>query len=366
MLVYVFFKVKYVFTKAKKEWAKCHFYSINVLFICSSLTAHSLMANSNLKKILIIDDFHPVFIETLASNQFEITYLPDIAQNEVIKIAIEYPIIACRSKINFNKDILNGLPDLKCIARGGAGMDNIDEDVAISKQIKLLNAPEGNRNAVAEHTLGLLLNLSNNISSSNNEVKNFCWNREENRGFEIDGKTIGVIGFGNTGTAFVKKLSGFDCEVLVNDIEFDVESKNNYRNSSLSEIQEKADIVSLHIPLNKSNKYFVNEDFINKFNKNFVLINTSRGKVVKTEAVIKALDSKKLIGFGSDVLENENFTQIDNFEKDLFNNLFTRKNVVVTPHVAGWTKESYFKIGKILAEKIVDFSDKNKKNEDEC
>ena len=366
MLVYVFFKVKYVFTKAKKEWAKCHFYSINVLFICSSLTAHSLMANYNLKKILVIDDFHPVFCETLKSNQFEINYLPEILAIDVINIAKEYPIIACRSKINFKKEVLEQLPNLRCIARGGAGMDNIDEEYANFINIKLLNAPEGNRNAVAEHALGILLNLSKNISSSFEEVKNYRWNREQNRGFEIDGKTIGVIGYGNTGKAFVKKLMGFDCEILVHDNQFDIEANHNYRNSSLSEIQEKADIISLHIPLNKNNKHYVNESFITKFAKNFVLINTSRGKVVKTEAILQGLDSKKLIGFGSDVLENEKLDQLDKNQKDLFNNLFTRKNVVITPHVAGWTKESYYKIGEILASKLVEFSDKIKKNEDEC
>lgn len=324
------------------------------------------MANLNSKKILIIDDFHPVFCETLKSNNFEVNYLPNIAANQVIQSAQNYPIIACRSKINFNSEIINQLPHLKCLARGGAGMDNIDEEAALTKQITLLNAPEGNRNAVAEHALGLLLNLSNNISSSFHEIKDFKWNREQNRGFELDGKTIGVIGFGNTGKAFVKKLSGFDSEILIHDIGFDVESHQNYKNASLKEIQEKADIISLHIPLNKQNKHFINEDFISNCNKNFVLINTSRGKIVKTESIIEALDSKKILGFGSDVLENENIQNLDKNEKELFNNLFTRKNVVITPHVAGWTKESYYKIGEILAKKIVEFSDKNKKNEDEC
>ncbi len=335
-----------------KEWATKCVFLLTVLFLCIKINAHSFMEINPSKKILIIDDFHPIFNDILLKNEFEITYLPNINMTEFEKIAPNYPVIACRSKVNFSEKVFQYLPNLKCIARGGAGMDNIDEKYAKEKNILLLNAPEGNRNAVAEHTLGLILNLSKKISNSFFQIKNNIWDREYNRGFEIDGKTIGIIGFGNSGSALAKKLQGFDVQILAYDKYKKIE--NNYiKQVQLDELKSHCDIISLHIPLTNETEFMVNENWLYHCKNNLLLINTSRGKIVKLYDVLNNIENNKLLGFGTDVLENENLENLNNEEKIIFEKLKAKENVLMTPHVAGWTIESYEKIAEILAEKIV-------------
>ena len=341
------------------EWAKCLLLSIKTVLFCSGIFAHSFM-NKNLT-LIVVDDFHPIFLESL-NKDIQVEYLPNIAKEEIIALSQSFNIMAVRSKINLTQTALQQLPNLKCIARGGAGMDNIDEAFAKSKNITLLNAPEGNRDAVAEHTMALLLALSNNIVKSNNEVKNFEWRREENRGWEIGGKTVGIIGFGNTGGQFAKRLSGFDCNVIAYDKYQTVDSPFA-KAATLQEIQKKADIISLHIPLTPETNQFVNAGFLNQCKKNVVLINTSRGGILNPCDVENFLNRGKIKSVGLDVYENENLGSFSEGEKALFVRLMSNSQVVITPHVAGWTKESYYKIGKVLAQKINDFSINFKKNQ---
>ncbi|MDI1232655.1 MAG: NAD(P)-dependent oxidoreductase [bacterium] len=318
-----------------------------------------MTSHSNLKTI-IIDDFHPVLLETLNANNIPFHYLPDISEQEAIKALALYDIAIVRSKVNFTSSVLENLPQLKCIARGGAGMDNIDEQAAKLRNIVLLNAPEGNRNAVAEHTIGLMLSLSNQIVKSNSEVKAMQWHREANRGYEIGSKTIGILGFGNTGQALAKKLKSFGSKLIAFD-KFAPSADKDVEAVSLSELQSRSDIISLHLPLTSETKYLVNLDFLDQCKPGFTLINTSRGKVVNQLDVLAALQNGKLKAFAADVLENEKFGTYTQNEIDVFNTLATLSQVVLTPHVAGWTHESYYKIAEVIALKLLEFTTNLKK-----
>ena len=314
---------------------------------------------ANLKTI-IIDDFHPILLETLEANGLNFHYLPDISENEAIQALPHYDVAVVRSKVQFTAQLIDQLPQLKCIARGGAGMDNIDEAYAKSKNIVLLNAPEGNRDAVAEHAIGLILALSNQIVKGNDEVKHMQWQREANRGFEIGNKTIGIIGFGNTGQALAKKLQGFGSAIISYD-KYAPSQLSTASAVSLAELQSKADIISLHVPLTSETKWMVDANFLSRCKAGFTLINTSRGKVVKQSDVLTALQNGHLSGFASDVLENENFETYTPNEKSAFEILASLSQVVLTPHVAGWTHESYFKIGEVIAHKLLEFTTNLKK-----
>ncbi len=318
------------------------------------------MTNSTQLKTIIIDDFHPVLLEQLKAYNLSFHYLPNLTETEALKVIPQYNVIVVRSKVNFTADLIKSLPNLKCIARGGAGMDNIDEATAQENNIILLNAPEGNRDAVAEHAIGLMLAISNNITKANKEVKNANWQREANRGFEIGGKTIGIIGFGNTGKSLAKKLCGFDCRILSYD-KYAPSLDPNVAAVGLQELLSQSDIISLHVPLTLETKWMVDEDFLNQCKHQMVLINTSRGKVVNQLAVLEALKMNKLRGFASDVLENEKFETYTPVEMAAFKALSEFSQVVFTPHIAGWTKESYYKIGDVLASKLIDFTTNLKK-----
>lgn len=358
MLFLSFFKC--VFKSIVKGWAVFFVLIIlNLVLICSSLKAHPLMIKK--AKISIIDDFHPVFIQKLEKH-FEIDYLPNILKEEVKNAVFDSEIIAVRSKVVFNSLLLESLPNLKCIARGGAGMDNIDEEASNKKGIKLLNAPEGNRNAVAEHCIGLLIGLSKNIVKSYQDVKNAIWDREGNRGWEVKGKTIGIIGFGNTGSSFAKKLASFDCQVLVYDKYKVVENNNYIKNVDLETLKKESDVISLHVPLTKETNQMINNSFIEGLKEGVVLINTSRGMVVNTESVLKWIKSGKINQFATDVLENEILSSFTEKEKHIFDTLLSTNQVIITPHVAGWSYESYFEIADILSEKLIDYSLSLKKN----
>ena len=246
------------------------------------------------------------------------------------------------------------MPKLQIIGRSGSGMDNIDVDAAKARGIHCVNAPEGNRNAVGEHALGMLLNLSNNIIKSYEEVKRGVWDREGNRGFELEGKTVGIYGFGNTGSRFAELLAPFGVHVLAYDKYKTGFGGAHVQESNPDEIFEKADVISFHIPLTQETRGIICNEFLNRVQKAFVLLNTSRGKIMRTKDIIQGLKMGKIRAFGTDVLENEKLMTYSQEEKNQLDELMRMPNVLVTPHVAGWTKESYKKLSEVLAKKVND------------
>jgi D-3-phosphoglycerate dehydrogenase / 2-oxoglutarate reductase len=306
--------------------------------------------------IAFIDTVHPVLQEMLEAKKIVCTPLyNDDIQSLKSKIK-NFDGIVIRSRIRLDAAFLAHATGLKFIARSGAGMENIDLDYCAQKNIVCFNSPEGNRDAVGEHMLGALLMLMNNLKKADNEVRQGIWLREENRGYEITGKTIGIIGFGNMGSAFAKKLSGFDCTILAYD-KYKKGFGNNYvKEASLNEIYESSDIVSLHIPLTKETHYLINNDFISKIKKPFYLLNSSRGQNVETQALVEGLKNRKIIGACLDVLEYEktSFEKLDvSTLPEPMQYLVQAPNVILSPHIAGWTHESYYKLSWHLGDKII-------------
>lgn len=306
-------------------------------------------------KILHLDSNHPLLIAQL--NKLGFTNDEDYTstKSEIAAKIHSYDGFIIRSRFKIDKPFLDNAKNLKFIGRVGAGLENIDCDYAKKKNITLIAAPEGNRNAVGEHSLGMLLALFNKMIKADAEVRQGKWLREENRGIELDGKTIGLIGYGNMGKSFAKKLRGFDVDVLCYDIKPNVGDENSTQ-VTLKELQERCDVLSLHTPETALTKNMINKSFINRFKKDFWLINTARGSAVVTKDLVAALKSGKILGAGLDVLE---------YEKSSFENLFTdhnlpeafqflieSENVLLSPHVAGWTVESKAKLAQTIVEKI--------------
>jgi len=307
-------------------------------------------------KVLFIDSTQPILKDRLEQAGFACDYQPDMPKNEILERIGFYDGIIIRSRITLNKALLDKAKRLKFIGRVGAGMENIDVEYANSKGIKCYNSPEGNRDAVGEHALGMLLALFNKLCIANQEVKNGIWKREENRGLEIKGKTIGIIGYGNMGSAFAQRLKGFDADIITYD-----KYKTGFGNEYVSEVQledifRETDILSLHVPLTDETQFMINSDFIDKFKKPIYLINTARGKVVKTSDLVKQLKMGKVLGAALDVLEYEqsSFENIhqSNTDKD-FQFLTESNKVILSPHVAGWTHESNIKLATFLTDKII-------------
>ena len=305
-------------------------------------------------KILHLDTNHPLLIDQLNDLGF-INDEDYIASKEEIKQKIHnYDGFIIRSRFSIDKSFLDAATNLKFIGRVGAGLENIDCDYAQSKGIVLISAPEGNRNAVGEHSLAMLLSLFNKLNKANTEVSNGKWLREDNRGIELDGKTVGLIGYGNMGKAFAKKLRGFDVNVLCYDLKDNIEDENATQ-VSLEKLQEQADVLSLHTPETPLTIGMVNQDFINNFKKPFWLINTARGKSVVTSDLVSALKTGKILGAGLDVLEYEKASFESLFSSTLpeaFQYLINAQNVILTPHVAGWTVESKEKLAQTIVDKI--------------
>jgi len=309
--------------------------------------------------ILHIDANHPLLINQLNDLGFINSEDYTASKHEIETKIHNYQGLVIRSRFTIDKTFIDKAKNLKFIARVGAGLENIDCKYAQSKGIVLIAAAEGNRNAVGEHTLGMLLSLFNKLNKADAEVRNGKWLREENRGIELDGKTVGIIGYGNMGKAFAKKLKGFDVEVLCYDIKENVEDVN-CKQVSLQEFQKKVDIVSLHTPETELTLNMVNKQFINAFNKPFWLFNTGRGKSVVTKDLVEALQTKKILGAGLDVLEYEksSFENLFNSEEipQAFNYILQAKNVLLTPHIAGWTVESKEKLAQTIVNKIIEIS----------
>ena len=306
-------------------------------------------------KILHIDNNHPLLLTQLNAAGF-INEEDYRSSKEEIEAKIHnYHGIVIRSRFKIDKTFLEKATNLQFIARVGAGLESIDQDLAAAKNITLIAAPEGNRNAVGEHTLAMLLSLFNKLNQADAEIKAGHWNRENNRGHELDGKTVGIIGYGNMGKSFAKKLRGFDVKVLCHDLVENI-ADANAKQVSLEEIQQKADVLSLHIPWTPETDKMVDAHFINSFSKPFWFINTSRGKNVVTADLADALQSGKVLGAGLDVLEYEKLSFENLFHgaeiPEAFQYLLESKNVILSPHIAGWTFESHAKLAQVIADKI--------------
>ena len=303
-------------------------------------------------KCLIIDPMHESIFAMLKDIGWEPDYQPHITREEIKAKHVGYQGLIVRSKTPVDRDLLGNNPTLKVIGRAGAGLDNLDLPYLAQHGIQVVHASEGNRDAVGEHAVGLLLSLIRNIVRADQEVKNFVWAREENRGGEIMGKTVGVIGYGNTGKAFAKRLSGFGCNVLAFD-----KYKTNFSDAFCKEVKmetifAEAEILSLHIPLTDETRMLVDLGYLKRFKNPIILINTARGEIVSLAAIHKALVEGALRGAALDVLENEKLDRLTATQKEAFNFLREKSNVILTPHIAGWTFESHVKINVALVKKI--------------
>lgn len=311
-------------------------------------------------KVLIVDKLHSSFDFHFSNNKIEYTYAFDWKDSDILNQIQNFDGLILRSRFIIDKKFIDNTKKLIFIARVGSGTDGIDKKILTKNNIILLTAPEGNRNAVTEHTLGLVFSVLNNFKKAQKQLANFEWKREENRGTELAGKTVGIIGYGNVGRLLSQKLHALGCEVLAFD------KRNKIQDSfakivTLEELQEKAQLVSIHIPLDdeingeNGNFYFADDTFFQGFKNSIFFFNTSRGEVVNTNSLLKYLKNGKVKGAGLDVLENEKLYTFTDSKKQQFEKLIAMPNVILTPHVAGWTFESYENLNKVLGQKINQF-----------
>ena len=307
-------------------------------------------------KILHLDKNHSTLLDQLQRAGFSNTEHYTASKQEIEQLIAPYHGVVIRSRFKIDTTFLDAAKNLKFIARVGAGLESIDIDYAQKKGIHLFAAPEGNRNAVGEHTLGLLLSLFNKLTTADQSVKSGQWNREVHRGLELDGKTVGIIGYGNMGKSFAKKLKGFNCTVFCHDIKENVGNKNATQ-VSLKTVQEMADVISLHTPWTPETDKMIDAEFIDNCKKPFWLLNTARGKSVVTKDLVAALENGKILGAGLDVLEFEKLSFESLFSSEIpteLKKLLSFPNVVLTPHVAGWTIESKRTLAQTIVDKITD------------
>lgn len=304
-------------------------------------------------KLLVVDDIHSIFLDKTRKAGFVLDYFPDMDRAGAERIIGNYDGLVIRSKFLVDAAFIDKAHGLKFIARAGAGLDNIDDLAAAKRGITLLNAPEGNRQAVAEHMLGMLLSLMNHLRTSHSEIQQHRWLREENRGLQLSGRTIGLVGFGNNGQAMARCLSGFDVEVLAYDKYHGNFDSPYARSVTLDELQANADVLSLHIPLTIETRGWIDQRFVNAFQKPFFFLNGARGEIVHIPAILQGLRSGRIIGAALDVLPSERFPDLS--EQVWFEELVHHHQVLVSPHVAGWTVESYHDIANVLADKVIEF-----------
>lgn len=302
--------------------------------------------------ILITAPAHPYLIKILLAKGYEVEYRPDIGYDELFSLAPSVEGLIVTTRLRVDKSLIDKAPKLKWIGRLGSGMELIDVDYARAKNIICQSSPEGNRVAVAEHALGMLIALQKNIVKSNEEVKHNRWLRVENRGVEISGKTIGIIGYGNTGSSFAKLLSGFDVTLLVFDkYKFNF-GTGNIKEANLEQICRYADVISFHIPLTNETYRMAENDFFNALINRPVILNTSRGGVINTSSLLMALENEKISGAGLDVLENEVLSSYTPEENKILEHLNAHPRVIITPHIAGYSHEAYLKMSTVLIEKL--------------
>ena len=303
-----------------------------------------------MKKILIVDDLHPIFKQRATEMGYQVDDEPQITRQQTLERIKDYVGIAVRTKFRIDAEIFAAAPNLKFVARAGAGLDNIDDKIAYERNIALINAPEGNCDAVGEHATGLLLSLMNNFRRADQQIRNGGWDREGNRGYELKGKKVGIIGYGFMGQSFAKKLAGFEVDVMAYDKYKTGFSDAFAREVSMEEIVKHSDVLSLHVPLTTETKLMVDDEYFFHFKKPIFFINTARGEIVSIQAVLTAISSGKILGAGLDVLQAEKFPALG--EQNWYEELKTNDQVILTPHVGGWTFDSYRKISEVLADKL--------------
>lgn len=313
------------------------------------------MTKKTQARVLVTDRVHPLLIEGLTTAGYDCNYMPSISLEEVRAIIPKYEGIIINSKITVDRSFLDKATQLKFIGRLGSGLEIIDLEYAKIKKVAVYRAPDGNCDAVAEHAMGMLLSFAIHLKRSDQQVRQKNWQREQNRGWELMGKTVGIIGFGYTGMAFAKRLIGFGVRVLVYD-----KYKSNYAKemphvleTNMEQIQEEADVLSFHLPSTPETKGMVGGAYWKKFKKPLVLINTSRGNIIQTKTLLEALDSGQIIGACLDVFENEKPITYTKNENLLYQDLFARENVLLTPHIAGWTVESKERLAELLLDRIM-------------
>jgi len=304
---------------------------------------------------LISDHVHPYLLDSLRQADVKITYLPNITQQEVEDSIEDYHILIVNSKIKIDETFVKRCTHLKIVGRLGSGMDNIDMDALKVNGTHVIRTPEANANAVSEHAIGMLLSLANHLRTADAEVRDFNWNREKNRGWELSNKVIGIIGYGHTGSQLAAKMSGWAQEVVCYDKYVVGYDQHNplVVEATLRDVQQRADIISIHLPLDEETEGMINTEFLKACKPGVILINTSRGKIVDTEDLVAGLQRGYVGGACLDVYENEKVNTYSEREKEMYQALYDLPNVVLTPHTAGWTYESYYKIGKVMSEKII-------------
>jgi D-3-phosphoglycerate dehydrogenase len=322
---------------------------INNLCVCK-FAFYKKITDELKNNILIVDDVHPIFMEQAEAKGYTCDYRPTIKTEEALQIIGNYAGLVIRSKFQVTKQVFDLATNLQFVARAGAGMDNIDEAYAAEKGIKLINAPEGNSDAVGEHAIGLLLSLMNNFNRGDAEIRNGKWEREGNRGYELKGKTVGIIGYGHMGHSFARKLSGFQVDVIAYDKYKTGFSDRYSREVSMEQIVKLSDVLSIHVPLTSETNGLIDDEYLFHFKKPIFFINTSRGKTAKVSSVLKAIKEGKILGAGLDVLEVEKFPTLA--EQAWYDELRQSGKVILSPHVAGWTFDSYRKISEVMAEKL--------------